>query len=208
MFGKIKLAALVSALVLGAIILSCSEDSNYDQRTVVYVSSINENMPFLCDVLNQGDSLYMPQSTTVYKEDDDYVTEDRIQVVFHNKPYNGIVNPENGALGDFLVTGYDVEFISTGGSLTPVASFSGTTSILVPADDDAMGYILLVPFSAKNLDPLNLLKYSPSEIMAQAHITFHGHEVQTDVNVDFETMILVSFADPLTTTGQQNQGNP
>ena len=58
MFGKSKVVVLASALLLVAVILSCSEDTNYDQRTVVYVGGINGDKPFMCDVLNQGDSLY------------------------------------------------------------------------------------------------------------------------------------------------------
>ena len=206
MFGKIKVAALLSALVLGALILSCSEDSNYDQRTVVYVSSINENKPFLCDVLNQGDSLYMPHSTTVYKTDDDYVTEDRIQIVFHSKPYNEIIDPSTGALGSFLVTGYDVEFLPQGGDPVPVPPFSGKTSVLVPANEEIAAEILLVPYAAKQVSPLMELMYHPNEIMSIARIKFYGHEVQANKEITFEAMISVNFADPLTT--KNNQQNP
>ena len=206
MYGKIKVAALLTTIVLGALILSCSEDSNYDQRTVVFVSSINENKPFLADVLNQGDSLYMPRSTTVYKTDDDYIVEDKIAVVFHNKPYNGIMDPTTGGLGSFLVTGYDVEFIPLGSNPVPVPAFSGKTSVLVPANEEVTAEILLVPYAAKQVSPLEELMYSPNEIMSYARIIFYGHEVQADKDqITFETMITVNFADPLTTkTNQQN----
>jgi hypothetical protein len=206
MFGKIKVAALLSALVLGALIVSCSEDSNYDQRTVVYVSSINENKPFLCDVLNQGDSLYISRSTTIYKITDDYITEDRIQIVFHNKPYNGIIDPSTGALGSFLVTGYDVEFIPRAGDPVPVPAFSGKTSVLVPANEEVAAEILLVPYAAKQDSVLARLMYQPGEIMSNAHLKFYGHEVQANKEITFEAMITVNFADPLTT--KNNQNNP
>ena len=207
MSGKVKAAAVASALVLITVILSCSEDSNYDQRTVVYVSSINKDAPFLCDVLCQGDSIYMPDQVT-YKRSDDYVTEDYIQVVITNKPYNSIVDPTKGSLGNFLVTGYDVEFIPYGGAPVPVQPFSGSTSILVASGDAVTASILLVPYAAKNVAPLINLDYTSNEIMARAHITFHGHEVQTDNNISFEVNMTVNFADPLLTRAQEKQTNP
>ncbi len=202
MFGKSKVVMLAFALLLVAVILSCSEDSNYDQRTVVYVGGLNEDSPYLCDVLSQGDSLYEDDQVT-FKITDDFITEDRVEVVFYNKPYSTVIEPGTGSLGDFLVTGYDVEFIPLGGAETPVASFSGSTSILVPESESVAGNILLVPFSAKNLDPLDSMKYSPLEIMARAHFTFHGHYLQTDTQVEFEANLTVNFADPLTTTNSK-----
>ena len=199
MLGKRKVVVLAFALLLVTVILSCSEDSNYDQRTVVYVGGINGDRPFLCDVLSQGDSLYEEDLVT-YKTSDDFITEDQIEVVFYNKPYSTVIEPGTGSLGDFLVTGYDVEFIPLGGGSTPVAAFSGSTSILVPQSESVAGTILLVPFSAKNLDPLDSMKYSPLEIMARAHFTFHGHYIQTDTMVEIEANLTVNFADPLTTT--------
>jgi hypothetical protein len=207
MFGKSKVVMLAFALLLAAVILGCSEDSNYDQRTVVYVGGINGDKPFLCDVLSQGDSLYMPDMVT-YKTSDDFITEDWVEVVFYNKPYSTVIEPGTGSLGDFLVTGYDVEFIPLGGASNPVASFSGSTSILVPASESVTGSILLVPFSSKNVDPLNSMKYSPLEIMSRAHITFHGRYVQTTTDVEFTADLTVNFADPLLTTNDQNQQNP
>ena len=207
MSGKVKAAVVASALVLITVILSCSEDSNYDQRTVVYVSSINKDAPFLCDVLCQGDSIY-EKDQIHYKYSDDFVTEDWIQVVFTNKPYNSIVDPDKGSLGDFLVTGYDVEFIPYGGAPVPVQPFSGTTSVVVPSGTAVPASILLVPFAAKNVNPLLSLMYTNNEIMARAHITFHGQEVQTNNNIKFEVNVTVDFADPLVTKADEKTLNP
>ncbi len=202
MFKPIHLIVIASAIVLAAAVMSCTDETNYDQRTVVYVASMNDDAPFLCDVLNQGDSLYEPDGAT-YKTDDDYVTEDHIKVVFHNKPYNAILDPGSGSLCDFLVTDYDVSFTPLGSAPVPVPPFSGKTSILVPAGEMVAGYILIVPFGAKQVDPLWSLMYSPNEIMAYGNIVFHGHEVQTDRVVDFEAGVTVNFADPLTTKDNQ-----
>jgi hypothetical protein len=55
-------------------------------------------------------------------------------------------------------------------------------------------------------DPLFSLEYNPNvEIMTHARIIFHGEEVQTNRKTDFEAMVTVNFADPLTTKNQQNQ---
>ena len=208
MFGKVKVLAFASALVLVAILLGCSEDSNYDQRTVVYVSSLNGDRPFICDVLCQGDSIYNADGLT-FKIIDDYITEDYILVGFTNKPYSSIVDPADGSLGDFLVTGYDVEFIPYGGDTLPVRPFSGTTSILVPAGESVEAYILIVPFVEKTVQPLFGLRYQTSgvEIMARAHIMFHGEEIQGGTKVDFETNLTVNFADPLLTKTDQEKLN-
>ena len=208
MSRKVKVFAFASALVLVTIIMSCSEDSNYDQRTVVYVSSISNDRPFICDVLCQGDSIFYGDGVTP-KRDDDFITEDYLPVVFTNKPYNSIVDPANGALGQFLVTGYDVEFIPYGGAAVPVPPFSGTTSILVPSGESVEAYILIVPFAAKSLQPLAGLMYQidDTEIMARAHITFHGEEIQAGTKVDFEANVTVNFADPLLTKTDQEKLN-
>jgi hypothetical protein len=208
MSGKVKAIVFASSLALLAVILSCSEDSNYDQRTVVYVSSIANDRPYMVDVLCQGDSIYNPDGVT-FKYIDDFVTEDYIPVVFTNKPYNGIVDPAEGALGQFLVTGYDVSFMPYGGAAVPVAPFSGTTSVLVPSGESVSASVLLCPFEAKSLQPLLGLAYQTDgyEIMARAHIVFHGEEIQSGRKVDFEANVSVNFADPLVTKTDEDKLN-
>ena len=195
----------VMVLVIGALLVGCDEDSNYDQRTVVYVSNINDGFPVLSDVRNQGDSLYERDGVT-FKLDDDFWVEDWIKVEFHNRPYSSIADPCNSSLCDFLFTSYDVEFVRMDGGVTPVPPFTGETSILVPANSLVEGGILLVPVSAKRASPLVDLEYTSSEIMTNARITFHGHEIQTDREIHFSAGILVNFADILD-EDEQNKNN-
>jgi len=195
----------VTVLIIGALLVGCDEDSNYDQRTVVYVSNINDGFPVLSDVRNQGDSLYEKDGET-FKRDDDFWLEDWIKVEFHNRPYSSVVDPNSGSLGDFLFTSYDVEFVRMDGGTSPVPPFTGETSILVPANSLVEGVILLVPVSAKRISPLVDLEYTANEIMTNAHITFHGHEIQTDREIDFSAGILVNFADILE-EDEQNKSN-
>jgi hypothetical protein len=187
----------IAVLIIGALLFGCDEDTNYDQRTVVYVSNINEGYPYLSDVRNQGDSLYERDGVTI-KYDDDFWLEDWVKIQFHNRPYNSVVDPNASALGDFLVTGYKVEYTTLDPAGTsPVPAFIGETSILVPANSLVEGGILLVPVYTKRQLPLVSLEYTANEIMTNAHITFYGHEIQTDREIEFTAGLLVNFADIL-----------
>jgi len=200
---KMSLVAAVMLIVGTAVMVGCdSKPDNYSTRTIVYVSYINEGAPFLCDVLEQGDSLYY-EDTNIYKLEDDFITEDRVSVIFHNRPYNGLVEPRL-SLGDFLVTGYTVEFTTTDGSPTPVQSFTGNTSILIPADEMVEAWIVIVPFGSKNVDPLVSMQYQPQEVFTNAMITFRGHEVQTNREISFEAGLHVNFGDPLITKNNKD----
>lgn len=193
---KLTAITLISIVAVWFVVMGCDEDSNYDARTVVYVSSVNDNAPYLSDVLNQGDSIFDQTGTRTITHDD-FVEEDWIKVQFHNKPYNSIVGVCESSLGDFLVTGYTVEFVDLAGGTSPVAAFQGQTSILVPCNTLVEGYILLVPIYSKLVSPLIDMQYTALEIMTIANITFTGHEVQTDRIVNFSCGVTVNFADPL-----------
>lgn len=193
---KLTAFVLISLVAVWFLAIGCDEDSNYDSRTVVYVSSVNANAPYMSDVLNQGDSV-RTENGTGWVTNDDFVEEDWISVVIYNKPYNGLLDPCNGSLGDFLVTHYSVEFLPYGSNPVPVPPFSGETSILVPANTMVEAFLLLVPIYAKQISPLIDLQYTAQEIMTIANITLSGHEVQTDRTVEFSCGVSVNFADPL-----------
>ncbi len=193
---RFSLLIALSIMAFGFILIGCDADSSYDQRTVVYVSNVNEGGPYTSDVLNQGDSLYYAETTTI-KYVDDYIEEDWVTVEFSNRPYNGILDVESGAHGDFLVTSYDVEYVAAEGAPTPVASFTGETSVLVPANSSVEAAVMLVPFRDKNRSPLIDIQYTSSEILANAQITFHGHEIQSGYDISFQCGLFVGFADLL-----------
>lgn len=194
---KFTALAIIIMFASIAVFIGCDADSTYHQRTVVYVSNFNDGSPYFADVLNQGDSIYVGE-TTRYKIEDDYVEEDWVKVEIHNRPYNSLINTSSSSLGDFLVTGYDVSFARTdGGSGTPVGAFTGSMSTLVPANSKTEVFILLVPFESKNDPTLHSLWYSSDEILARADITFHGHEIQTDRELQFSASFGVTFGDAL-----------
>lgn len=198
-----KFVPLTFIVVLSIVLIAIGcDDSNYDQRTVVIVASVNDGIPYFSDVLNQGDSIYEDDGVTP-KRDDDYVSEDNVLVIVHNRPYNNIINPCISSLGDFLITDYYVEYTVTfstvPGVTTPVAPFSGKLNSLVPAEEMIGISVPIVPFYAKTISPLFDMHYTAEEIMTYATITFEGHEVQTSRKVTFTSGITVHFADPLVT---------
>ena len=203
---KMSLVAAVMLIVGAAVMIGCdSKPDNYTTRTIVYVSYINEGMPFMCDVLYQGDSLYY-EDTFILKLEDDFITEDRVKVLVHNRPYNALIEPQL-SLGDFLVTGYTVEFVSTDGGPTPLPPFTGNTSVLVPANEMVEFWIVIVPFDAKTVDPLLSMQYTNQEIYSNARIIFTGHEIQTSREISFEAGLHVNFADPLITKSNKDDFN-
>ncbi len=200
---KMSLVAAVMLIVGAAVMVGCdNKPDNYTTRAIVYVSYINDGMPYLCDVLYQGDSLYY-EDTFIYKFEDDFITEDRIKILVHNRPYNGLIEPRL-SLGDFLITGYTIEFVPTDGGPVPARSFTGNTSVLVPANEMVEFWIVLVPFDAKTIDPLMSMQYTNQEIYTNARIKFTGHEVQTSREISFEAGIHVNFADPLITKSNKD----
>jgi len=200
---KMSLVAVVMIMVFAAVMVGCdNKPDNYTTRTIVYVSYINDGMPYLCDVLEQGDSLYYEETFTL-KLEDDFIKEDRVKVVIANRPYNGLIEPAL-SLGDFLVTSYTVEYVTTDGSPTPLPPFTGNTSVLIPADEMVEAWIVLVPFDAKTVDPLVSMQYTNQEIYSNANITFRGHEVQTDREIVFRASLHVNFADPLITKSNKD----
>ncbi len=203
---KMSLVAAVTLIVGAAVMIGCdSKPDNYTTRTIVYVSYINEGMPFMCDVLYQGDSLYY-EDTFILKLEDDFITEDRVKVLVHNRPYNALIEPQL-SLGDFLVTGYTVEFVPTDGGPTPLPPFTGNTSVLVPANEMVEFWIVIVPFDAKTVDPLLSIQYTNQEIYSNARIRFTGHEIQTSREISFEAGLHVNFADPLITKSNKDDFN-
>ncbi|MDZ7859997.1 MAG: hypothetical protein U5O15_04935 [Candidatus Krumholzibacteriota bacterium] len=185
---KIFIIIILPVVAFAAFQLGCDKDSTYSQRTVLYVSNINEGAPFTSDVVNvnSGDST---------------VVEDFTTVTITNRPYSSIVDVDETSLGDFLVTGYRVEYETTDAGI-PVESFSGNTSILVPANSTVEATILLVPLSDKNQLPLYGIRNTNTELISNARITFVGHEVQAeDRTMSFDAGLQVGFADYLDDSG-------
>jgi len=65
-------------------------------------------------------------------------------------------------------------------------------------------WIVIVPFGAKNVDPLVSMRYQPEEVYTNARIRFTGHEVQTTREIPFEAGLHVNFGDPLITKNNKD----
>jgi hypothetical protein len=201
---------LAFALVVGmfAIFVASCDNESEENRSVVIVSSINENVPFFSDVIEQGDTIYV--AGLPYTRDD-FITEDYVPVTFYNRPYNDLTTTGPGKpLSDFLITRYRVEWRrSAGSSGSVLPSYEGATSVQVPSNTFVSAGILLVPFSAKNSSLLSDINYLgpafPDEILTIAHITFWGHEVGTDREWNFAAELSVNFGDWVIETKKKKQ---
>ena len=202
-----KRKILAFSLVVGLIAViagSCENDSE-SNRAVVIVSSINENVPYFSDVLEQGDTVLVGGS---YYTVDDFITEDYVLVTFYNRPYNDFTTTGPGQpLSDFLITRYRVEWRLASGSSGDVPPvFEGATSIQVPSNTLVSAGVLLVPFELKaNGGILFPLWYSNDEVLAIAHLTFWGHEVGSDREWSLAAELTVNFGDWIIETKKKRQ---
>jgi hypothetical protein len=197
---------------VGVFVASCNNDYE-ENRAVVTVASINQNAPFFSDVLEQGDTLCVnntcPPAGSYYYADD-FVREDVVEVVFNNRPYNLFTTTGPGQpLSDFLITRYRVDWRRTDGGAGVPVPYEGATSIMVPSNDIGVGYVLLVPYEAKNTALMTAINYNgaafPDEYLMIADITFWGHEVGAQGREwSFGASLSVSFADPVVVTEENN----
>jgi hypothetical protein len=196
---------LVVTFIISALFIvsaGCGGDPE-QQRSVVVVSSLNDNSPLLCDVMEQGDSTFDENGNPV--RHDDYIAETWIPVVFYNKPYNNVVTTAPGEPhGDFLITRYTVQWIRTDGGSPALPDYTSWVGIMVPSGEYVEGMIQLVTFENKMASHIFNLCYDPDvwgctntgdEIFMLAHITFYGHETGTDRETEIEATLGVSFTD-------------
>jgi hypothetical protein len=201
------LAFAIVVGIFGIFVASCDNNSE-ENRAVVIVSAINENVPFFSDVIEQGDTVYV--SGLPYTIDD-FITEDYVLVTFYNRPYNDFTTTGPGKpLSDFLITRYRIEWRRADGSSGAVPPiFEGATSVQVPSNTFVSAAVLLVPFAAKNTTLLSDISYLgpafPDEILTIAHITFWGHEVGTDREWSVAAELTVNFGDWVIETDKKKQ---
>jgi hypothetical protein len=202
---KRKLMAFAVTMGIIALFVASCQNESEENRAVVIVSSINENVPFFSDVLEQGDTV---MASGVYYTRDDFISEDYVLVTFYNRPYNPFTTTAPGApLSDFLITRYRVEWRLAGGGAADSlpGPYDGATSIQVPSNTYVSAGVLLVPFQVKNSSTFAALRYSPDEILAIAHITFWGHEVGTNREWSLAAELSVNFGDWIIETKKKKQ---
>ncbi|NIM19461.1 MAG: hypothetical protein GTO51_03665 [Candidatus Latescibacteria bacterium] len=206
---KSKLFSFMCVIGALAFLLVSCEDNPEGNRAVVTVASFNDNAPFFCDVLEQGDSLFDQAGNAVLR--DDFIAEDYLKVAFYNRPYNSfIVSPPGYPYGEYLITRYRVEWARVDGGVQVPPPYDGATSISIPSGELVEGYILLVPFMVKELPFIWTLRYvqaggTGGEILCVANITFWGHEVGTDRETEVIGSLSVNFADWVIETKKKKQ---
>lgn len=203
---KLKVAFFASLILVAGLVLGSCNNNNESQRSVVTVTSINGNAPFLSDVLDQGDSTYTSGGAPVTQ--DDFVMEDWVPVVFKNRSYlPGTMGP-NEPLSDFIITRYRVEWRwnEPSGGLGLPPPHDGATSLSIPSGEEVLGFFLLVPYEVKNSALMTAINYLnpgpppgawPDEYLMIASITFWGHEVGSEDEWEIPIELTVNFADPV-----------
>ncbi len=190
------------------VVLASCNSGPEEKRSIITVSSINENQPYFSDVLSQGDSVYDKSGVPILR--DDYVEEDWVNITFYNKPYNPFnTTSPGGPLGDFIITRYTIEWERADGGVETPDTYNGATSIILPTGEFTEGGILLVPFYEKNKPFLRDINYVGSmigqEVLCIAHITFWGHEVGIERETMFNASISVDFGDLIIKSRPQGQ---
>jgi hypothetical protein len=175
------LAVLLTLLIVAA--TGC--DNNPEQnRTVMWVSSINGNeSPLLSDVMyNDGsNSWYEP---------------DYVEIVLANRPYNDIITTGPGQpYGDFLVTRYRVEWTRTDGGSPALPTIEIPMNVSIESGKENLADVQLVTVDNKTNAPLNALVGTAQTITMNAKITFYGHEVGVERETEVIAEIGVVFGD-------------
>jgi len=182
MFRNIAvLTVLLTMLTLAA--TSC-DDTPQQNRSVVSVTSINENVaPLLSDVVyNDGTGIsYVP---------------DYVQVVMDNRPYSEMILTAPGhPYGDFQVTSYRVEWTRTDGGSPALPTYQADMTMVIPSGKLNASDILVVTVNNKTNPPLNALAGTAQTISMNAKITFYGHEVGVERETEVITNLGVLFGD-------------
>ena len=187
----------VVAVIFG-ISAGCSSN-NEKQRSVVSVASVNFNTPVISDELEQGDSVKDENGLPI--SNDDFIAEDHVPMTFYNRPYNNMIFTEPGATGgDVVITDYHIRWTrADGGPVLP--DLVGNTSIYLQTDEFTTVSVRMVTFTNKSSALLADLCYLSScpnqggQIEMVANISFTGHELGTERDINVEIQVAVSFVD-------------
>ncbi|MDH3217390.1 MAG: hypothetical protein OEN01_14085 [Candidatus Krumholzibacteria bacterium] len=203
---KPKIIVFAGLIAIAGVLLGSCQNEAEEHRAVVTIASINGNQPYFSDVLEQGDTLWVPPLNVLPFTSDDFVREDWITVLFDNRPYSPLLTTGPGLpLSDFIITDYRVEWRRTDGGVGVPPTYYGATSISVPSGEQVFGAIVLVPYEVKNSPLMSTINYLgatfPDEYLMIATLTFYGHEVGAmDREWSFSGQISVNFADPVVIT--------
>lgn len=184
---------VLSAVLLGVGLAGCTPDQN--TRNIVEVFSINNNLPLLSDVYNNGKNL---TSTS-----DDFIPSDVVEVTFVSRAHDNVTDP--GPFGTVTISSYDVIYGAANGtgadldgdSVVDLVNFTGNINALVPTGGSGSAAVLIVSGAQKSVPPISCL--SPyggcstitNEFTVNVTVVFHGKEETSDADITFQTGLLV-----------------
>jgi hypothetical protein len=185
-----NIAAVTVLLTLLIFAATSCDDTPQQNRSVISVTSVNENVaPLLSDVVyNDGTGTsYVP---------------DYVQVVMENRPYNEMIITAPGhPYGNFQVTKYKVEWTRTDGGSPALPNFEADMSMVIPSGKINGSAVLVVTVNNKTNPPLSDLAGSANTITMNAKITFYGHEVGVERETEVIANIGVLFGDVINNAG-------
>jgi len=127
---------VLSAVVLGVGLSGCTPDQN--TRNIVEVFSINDNLPLLSDVYNNGKNLTSAS--------DDFIPSDVVEVTFISRAHDNTTSiTPGGPFGTVTITSYDVIYGAAGGSgadldgdgTIDLANYTANINAVVPTGGSA-----------------------------------------------------------------------
>jgi hypothetical protein len=186
-----KIAVLTVLLTTLTLVATSCDNTPQQNRSVVSVTSINENVtPLLSDVVwNDGQSgiSYVP---------------DYVQVIMDNRPYNNMILTAPGyPYGEFQVTRYKVEWTRTDGGSPALPNYEADMVMVIPTGKLNASDVLVVTVDNKTNPPLSALAGTAQTISMNAKITFYGHEVGTERETEVIANIGVLFGDVINEAG-------
>ncbi|MGD8413986.1 MAG: hypothetical protein PVF33_07125 [Candidatus Latescibacterota bacterium] len=180
-----NIAVYTVLLTLLIFVATSCDDTPQQNRSVISVASINDNVaPLLSDVVfNDGTS------------GDSYVP-DYVEVIMENRPYSELIITDPGyPYGNFQVTSYTVEWTRTDGGSPALPNYTSDMSMVIPSGEFNASDVLIVTVSNKTNPPLSDLAGTPNTITMNAKVTFTGHEVGVDRETEVIANIGVLFGD-------------
>jgi len=179
-----KIAVLTVLLTTLTLVATSCDDTPEQNRSVVSVTSINENVtPLLSDVVyNDGTGIsYVP---------------DYVEVIMDNRPYSEMIFTAPGhPYGDFQVTRFKVEWTRTDGGSPALPAYEADMVMVIPSGKINASSVLVVTVDNKTSSPLVDLAGTANTITMNAVVTFYGHEVGVERETEVIANIGVLFGD-------------
>lgn len=169
-------------LVILGLMAGCSDSSA--PRNVLVVYSINNYNALSSDVRNVGDD-------RLANTGDDFVYEDQVAIVVESNKHDDVVDVGYQSPYEFVrVERFEVRYEAEGHE---IPGWSGGLGWTIQSAGVLNATLTVVPAWLKQNPPLSGL-VSGGEIVATAHITFHGRESTSNAPVTFTATLPVHFA--------------